>query len=149
MVALLIVTIGAVGCASETHAEEPTKNRKSIDLKELQESDIIGHLGHPLGDIITIEGTIVEDPSKVSKVYEGHTLLRVRAVNGRKLATNVVLLLSGGKEPKGGTEFKYVGYETGAFTGTPEKSFEYVDRFATTSYLFMTRFELVRDEKKR
>ena len=53
------------------------------------------------------------------------------------------------EKPKVGNKFKYIGYETGGFTGVPEKTFDYMPAIATTGYYFTTDFVAVRDEMKK
>jgi len=48
--------------------------------------------------------------------------------------------------PTAGARFKFVGYETGGFSGTPEEAFLYIPRTATSGYYFTTSLVIVRDD---
>lgn len=84
----------------------------------------------------------------------GKLLLRVKSVNGKSFKDEVVLdfnLFPGAdiKNPAAGAAFKFTGYETGGFSGVPEKAFDFVARTATGGFYFGTSFVVLRDENNR
>jgi len=138
--------------AGLTNAGKRLPPDKSIPLADLRDRPVMGSLGHPLGTIVVIEGEVADESYTNLKEDDGATLLRVRAVNGEKLAGERLfhfgsLNLRVGT-PAVGSRFKFTGYETGGFTGTPTKAFDYVGRFADTGYRFTTEFVVLRDEAK-
>jgi hypothetical protein len=48
--------------------------------------------------------------------------------------------------PRAGARFKFVGYETGGFSGTPEEALVYIPRTATSGYYFTTSLVILRDD---
>ena len=135
-----------------TSADTPPEPAKPIPVSDLQDHQVIGRLGHPLGTIIVVEGVVADGSYTKAKGDHGRTLLRVHAVNGKRLAEEQVFhfgsLLERVEKPKVGTRFKYSGYETGGFTGLPAKAFDYVGLIALPGYAFATDFEVLRDEAK-
>jgi hypothetical protein len=123
-------------------AASPADRVKSITVSELNQLQVIGLLGHPLGTIVTIEGVVADDSYRIMRADLGHTLLRVQTVGGKKLLKEQVFHFGNApaeiEKPKVGSKFKYIGYETGGFTGTPQGTFDYVRPFATTGYYFTT-----------
>ena len=49
-------------------------------------------------------------------------------------------------KPVLGRSFKYVGYETGGFTGVPQEAFKFVPAVATTSHRFNHSFQVLQEE---
>jgi hypothetical protein len=136
-----------------TSADKAPDQTKSITVADLRELQVIGWLGHPLGKIVTIEGIVADDYYRKYKADAGQTLLRVLTVNGQKLPEEKVFhffahYFARVDEPKVGSNFKYSGYETGSFTGTPQMNVEYLPAFCTTGYGFTTEFVILRDELK-
>ena len=79
----------------------------------LQERQIIGLLGKPLGSKVTVEGTrpknaLLENPLAVTKV------------DGQPLQEIVRLEVKHSAELKVGTRYTLEGYESGGFAGDPE-----------------------------
>jgi len=135
-------------------ADEAPKQAKSITVSELSKLQVIGALGQALGKIIVIEGVAADEYYRKMKADGGHTLLRVQSVDGKKLQEEQVFHFlafpsADIEKPKVGSKFKYIGYETGAFTGVPAKAFDYTLPVATTGYGFTTDFVVVRDEMKQ
>lgn len=152
-----IVPIAVVAAAilfpfAVTSADKASGQATSITISELNKLQVIGWLGQPLGKIVTIEGVVTDDYYRKMKVDAGQTLLRVQAVDGKKLpGEQIVTVLSAGVEkPKVGSKFKYIGYETGGFTGVPREAFRYMQPVvATTGYYFTTDFVVVREAIKQ
>jgi hypothetical protein len=127
---------------------------RSITIPDLWEIPVIGWLGQPLGKIVTIEGVTADASYPRSKADARETLLRIQKVNGKDLPGECVFpfspfLAQGIDEPSAGGRFKYIGYETGGFTGHPGKAWDYVPAIQTTGYGFTTHFVVLRDELKR
>jgi hypothetical protein len=88
---------------------------------------LIGKLHEPLGTVLTLQGVIVEGPSKGS---EGGPNIRVQRINGRATQEDIQIKLNKGwtnfnvELPKleSGMSIELKGYETGKFVGTPEEA---------------------------
>jgi hypothetical protein len=122
--------------------------QKSSSYCTANDQQIVGHLGHPLGKIVTISGK-VRQAGVGSKSLQD--VLFVEVVNGIRLAQPVEIefdLFVTAQVPKPllGRSFSYVGYETGGFTGIPSAAFKYVPAVATTDYRFTTSFQILREE---
>ncbi len=127
-------------------------NAESIQISRLNSCKVIGFLGYPLGEIVTIEGIVADEEYTRRKADTGETLLRVQAVNGKSLKQEAIFHfdpVQGAdiKKPPAGIRFKYIGYETGGFSGLPEKAFDYIPRLQTKGYSFTTSFVILRDDK--
>lgn len=146
--AALITAIFFVSFHSTGNAGE-----KMITLSELNKSRIIGCLGRPLGSVVTIEGIVVDDYYRKMKSDEGETLLKVQKVDGKALSGEIIIPLrqepsESVKKPLPGYHFRFLGYETGSFTGMPEEVFRYIPQAATEGFQFRTYFLVVRVEKQ-
>ncbi|MHC9543455.1 MAG: hypothetical protein AB9903_28425 [Vulcanimicrobiota bacterium] len=146
--AALITVIFMMSFHSTGYAGE-----KTITLSELNKSRIIGYLGRPLGSIVTIEGTVVDDCYRKMKSDEGEILLKVQKVDGKDLSGEIIIPLrlepSGAvKKPLPGYRFRFMGYETGSFTGMPEEAFRYIPQAASEGFQFKTYFLVIREEKQ-
>ena len=62
-----------------------------IDVTELQRRPVIGRLGLPLGTVAEYEANVIAGDDLRLKQYASAYLLRVTRVNGRPLATPVVI----------------------------------------------------------
>ena len=127
-------------------------NPETIQLSKLNSSKVIGFLGYPLGEIVAIEGIVADEEYTRRKADTGETLLRVQAVNGKPLKRETLFHfdpVEGAdiKKPSAGIRFKYIGYETGGFSGLPEEAFDYIPRLQTKGYSFTTSFVILRDDK--
>ena len=125
-------------------------NVESIPVIKLNRSKVIGSLGLPLGEVVTIEGITADGEYTRRKADAGETLLRVQTVNGRPLKREAIFHFrpfegADLKKPRAGMRFKYIGYETGGFSGIPDKAFDYVPRVATDGYYFTTSLVILRD----
>jgi hypothetical protein len=104
-----------------------------------------------LGEVVTVEGTAVDDTYTRRKEDAGKILLRIQSVNGKRLKSEAVLHFVAydgeeSKKPSVGTKFKYIGFETGGFSGMPESAFVYIPRVPTSGYYFTTSFVILRDD---
>lgn len=134
-------------------ADKVMDQPKSISVSELNRLQVIGWLGEPLGKIVVVEGVVADDSYLSSKADLGETMLRITTLNGKHLPEECVFpfrsLSAGVEKPKVGGKFKFIGYETGGFTGVPGQAFDYTPAFARTGYGFTTHFVVVRDEMRR
>jgi hypothetical protein len=153
-----ILTLGSlmsiIMCQTATGQKRTSSNTESIHVSRLNRSKVIGSLGYALGGIIVIEGVVADESYTGRKADAGELLLRVQAVNGKPLNEEVIFafrpfLGASIKSPPVGARFKYTGYETGGFSGIPEKAFAYVPRVQATGYNFSTTFVVLRDESGR
>jgi len=121
----LLAVLFSVGPA--TRAQE-----KPIDVPLSQIGSkyrLIGKLHEPLGTVVTLQGVIVEGPSKG---YEGGPNICVRRINGLATQEDIQIKLSKGWTEFGvdlpklesGTTLELKGYETGEFVGTPREALE-------------------------
>jgi hypothetical protein len=126
-----------------------TKVSNHLTVTDLEKKSLLGQLGHPLGKIITIAG-VVRQRALWSKASPSD-VLSVEAVNDRPLAQPItiefnLLMTAQVAKPVLGRSFKYVGYETGGFTGIPQEAFKFVPAVATTGYRFNTSFQVLQEE---
>jgi hypothetical protein len=133
------------GAAREQTAVEP------ITVADLTRRPVLGRLGQPLGKIVTIEGVFADGNLTKMKMDDGWILVRVRVVDGKRLEKERVFQYEQSRKasPKVDSEFKFIGYETGGFTGIPGDAFKYTLPVATTGYGFTTSFVFLRDERAR
>jgi len=144
--------LAAVGGSTSAQNKQLKSTLETIHVSTLSRARVIGELGSALGEIVTVEGIASDGAYTRKKSDLGAVVLRIRAVNGKPLKSEIVLhfLPFQGAPidaPSAGAEFKYVGYETGEFAGAPEKAFKYVPSAATTNYGFTTSFVVLRNEK--
>jgi hypothetical protein len=139
-----------------SRAEKAPEQAKSVSVAELNQLQVIGWLGQPLGKVVTVEGVVADATFERSKAQVGQTLLLIQAVDGKQLPERVVYCFDGAvrdiEEPKAGSRFKYIGYETGGFTGKPARAYDYLPSHNITScsagFYFRTEFVILRDELK-
>src|SRR5258708_5073756 len=138
---LITVTFSMAAADGNTSAQnkQVKKTADTIHVSTLSRAKVIGELGRPLGEIVTIEGIASDAADTRKKSDMGAVLLRIRTVNGKPLKSEIVLHFLPFQDapinaPSAGAEFKYIGYETGEYDGVPEKAFNYVPRAATTNY---------------
>jgi hypothetical protein len=81
----------------------------------------VGYLGHPLGTVVRVTGVCVDGETTRMKEYDGKSLLRVEAVNDRKLSEPADFVFDraadGVSKPKPGERFDYTVHEYGSFDG--------------------------------
>lgn len=146
-----LLTAGATWSVAAAQDQRTRPNTKPIHVSRLNSSNVIGSLGRPLGEVVTIEGIAADENYTRRKADTGEILLRVQAVNGKALKREAILAChhyrgAEMKKPSAGMKFKYVGYETGGFSGIPEAAFVYVPRAPTSGYYFTTSFVILRDD---
>jgi hypothetical protein len=113
----------------------------------------IGYLDQPLGKITTISGVVRQERlgAKASKL---DLVLSVETVNDRSLPKPITmpfLIFETAKvvKPYLGQTFRYVGYETGGFTGVPAEAFKWVPAVATTGHHFETVYQILHEDLKQ
>lgn len=138
-VGLAIVFTLILGCA-KPNASMPQKNAAvgtegQVHLDNLRPENIIGHLGFPLGTIVTIEGIVEDLNDSNAKADDGRTSLKIHTVNGQPLAKPFHYDFYPAEVKKGrfstppaNVEFKYVGYEVANFYGHPAEAEKYWPR---------------------
>lgn len=128
-------------------------SQEAVTVAQINNKGVTGTLGVKLGTIVTVEGQVVENDSKAKEDSGEPYFLEISRVNGHALKSPVRYAFRTAnqwvkiKEPAVGNKFKYAGYETGGFSGSPDGEFKYVPAYATTGYYFKTEF-LVLGEKK-
>jgi len=116
-----------------------------IPLSALQQRGVIGRLQLKLGTIATVAGTAVANRARTKEAMDAPLLLRIERVNGKRLAHPVLYRFGHRtmKPPKIGEKFRYVGYETGGYVGSPAGEFKYVPAYTAHSYSFRTSFSIL------
>lgn len=114
------------------------------------EIQIIGSLNKPLGEILTVEGIIVDDTYTKRKSDSGKLLLKIESINGEKISNEIIIPFStfkwvSIKDVKVDDYKKFIGYETGEMTGIPEKAFDYMPQVATEGFQFSTYFQICKE----
>ena len=138
----MAVALAIGGCS---HARE---RKRPIPVATVERVGVEGRLGFRMGTIVTVEGDVVSNPTYASKDVNGdyEVLLRIIRVDGRPLAKALDYPFIRANDwvktpdPAAGQRFRYVGYETGAFAGSPSGEFEYVPSRQTVGYFFQTQF---------
>ncbi len=117
--AVSTVFLACACCLSYADAEE-TLNYDKVD----SQIKIIGSLRKPLGTLMKIEGVVLARDEVLRKEDQGLAVLRVEAIDGRKLSTPIEIPFStfpwaDFSEPRPGSTFTYIGFETGAWLACP------------------------------
>jgi hypothetical protein len=110
----------------------------------------IGELGQPLGKITTISG-VVRQAALRAKASEKDLVLSIETVNNRPLPKPITIpfqIFTTAKvaQPFLGQTFRYVGYETGGFTGVPAEAFKWVPAVATTNHRFEAFYQILHED---
>jgi hypothetical protein len=115
---MVVVAMGVV-----VSSQEPT-DRPLLSVKQFNRSNVIGHLGHPLGTLVRVTGICVDGDTTQHKADAGKTLLQVEAVNGRDLDRPIIFpfdrAANGVTKPLFGQRFDYDAHEWGTFDGHVE-----------------------------
>jgi hypothetical protein len=101
----------------------------------------IGELGQPLGKVTTISG-VIRQAALGAKASKLDLVLSIETVNNRPLSKPVTMpfqIFETAKvvQPFLGQTFRYVGYETGGFTGVPAEAFKLVPAFRIVPVLIL------------
>jgi hypothetical protein len=122
------------------------KEAKPIPAAELQKRGVSGRLSRALGTIVTVKGTVVANRSRRKADAGVPSVLRIAKVNGKRLKQPVTYRFRLAHDwvkvpaPKVGQKFHLIGFETGAFVGSPEGEFKHVPAYTTTGFHFETTF---------
>jgi hypothetical protein len=148
MAAVLSAAAGVAAWAWAQDGPGPrpaAKDAGPVSVQSFERQPPIGYLGHPLGTVVRVTGICIDGDTFRAKAYAGKMLLRVEAVNGRKLAEPTDFFFNraddGVPTPKPGERFDYNAHEYGAFDGvvrTPEK----VIRWAGPSFGYRSALEV-------
>ncbi|MGI8554792.1 MAG: hypothetical protein ACR2LT_00315 [Pyrinomonadaceae bacterium] len=154
VIVILGSLVSVMTCQKAIGQKRTKKKTGFISISDLNNRKVIGLLGYALGETVVIEGVVADENYRRRKADVGELLLRVQSVNGKQLKDEIIFqfrLFSGAdiKNPAAGAGFKYTGYETGGFSGTPEKAFDFVPRMPTAGFYFATSFVVLRDENNR
>src|SRR6266481_5278568 len=84
-----LATAGGRTSAQNKHVKRTTAD--TIHVSTLNRARVIGELGWPLGEIVTIEGIASDGAYTRKKSDLGAVVLRIRAVNGKPLKSEIVL----------------------------------------------------------
>ncbi|PZO40599.1 MAG: hypothetical protein DCF19_11965 [Pseudanabaena frigida] len=130
-------------------APKSSKESDIVTITDIEQKHLIGHLGQPLGKIIVISGVVRQEQSGAKS--SPRDVLSVESVNDRPLAQPVTIefnlfMTAQVAKPILGQSFKYIGYETGGFTGIPQDAFKFVPAVATTGHRFNTFFQVLQEE---
>ena len=146
---LTILTVTATCFAAEP---------QNIPIAELGDKyRLIGKLHVPLGEVVTLQGVVVDGPFKG---YEGGPNLRVQRIHGRVTQEDIQIVITpffndwgeestvtGNTLPEleVGAAYEMEGYETGRFVGVPGEVLERDNmRISTTGHYFRESFAVIR-----
>jgi hypothetical protein len=130
----------------------PDASKTAITAAELIDKYVvIGPLGHPLGEVISIEGIAVENQGKGER-----ELIEVLAVEGNSLERPIRMSYSiwpwgDIKSLETGKRYSLRVYQDGGFSGVPSQVMEETVGVQTRGYGFITNLVVVRsvrDEKR-
>lgn len=101
------------------------EDQQTIQVGDLNRIPIIGRLGVPLGQVVVIEGDVIDDEGKLAKGRGGTLILRINTVERQPLEKSVDFLdevIVRDRKRVGLTDGRYrlAVYETGSFTGWPK-----------------------------
>ncbi|MBK1884026.1 hypothetical protein JIN85_16525 [Luteolibacter pohnpeiensis] len=105
-------------------------------------------LGAGFGEIIEIEGKMIDDSDTRTRAHLGKKLMSVTTIGDKELENPVMIELqafsfSKFKFPEHGATMRIRGYETGTFVGIPQRAFEDIPQVATTDYHFESHFQVI------
>ena len=140
--------------AASSFGAEP----QNIPINQLgNEFQLVGKIHVPLGKVVTVEGVVVEGPSKG---YEGGFNLRVQRIQGRATQEDIQIAIrpyfyewgkkaevGGNALPslKAGTTYQMEGYETGGYVGIPAEAYERGGLMVqTTHHYFREEFVVIK-----
>lgn len=138
---LLAVVSGKLAVSADADA------KRIIHVNQLQRSTVIGRLGIPLGNVVTLEGRVAPDLSR-NKGRDGRLVLSIEAVDGNVLDQSIefwdeIVVLPKGAMLEVGRRFRFAAYETGSFQGIPRGS---TDRVAAgRSFGYVPKLAIERD----
>lgn len=121
----VVLPVAAAGLVMFAWAQStPVKPRmevKPVTVASLEGQIPVGYLGVPLGTVVRVTGEVLDGSTSGARANLGKTLLRIVAVNGKKLAKPVVFeflrAANDVKKPEPGEQIDYYVHEYGEFDG--------------------------------
>jgi len=84
---LLLVVCVVIGALAQS--QEPVVLKKSVAVSALNEMNVIGKLGFPLGEVVEVQAVVKSGRATRAKALDGQYLLHIESVNGVALDTPV------------------------------------------------------------
>jgi hypothetical protein len=155
---MLIRTIATVSLVAIvlSSTEPPTSQPESslaVSWSDLGNNvHVIGCCGKPMGQLITVEGELIDPATIQSKLDSSATLFRADKVDGETLRKAAPLRLSeefgGRRKLELGHRYRLVGWEDGGFIGLPDDANDFMNEHkmpmpATTGWFFLPRFSVL------
>ncbi|MEE3718915.1 hypothetical protein V2H45_19405 [Tumidithrix elongata RA019] len=146
----LRLTCGNIPLQSMAKADSSDRANNLSSVDALNQTPPIGALGVPLGTIVTISGSVSQN-LQGSKSDRLDLALTVEQVNDRPLPKPIIIpfqvfMTAQISQPVLARKFRYVGYETGGFTGIPSEAFQFVPAVTSTGHVFRTNFQILQEE---
>ena len=120
----LIAISGVIAIGSMQRSESclaGDRKLPAVSVKQFGPSNVIGHLGKPLGTVVRITGVCLDGSKTRRRADLGKTLLEIQTVNGTKLQRPFIVpflrAAKGIAKPKDGDAFDYYAHEWGEFDG--------------------------------
>jgi hypothetical protein len=145
LLALALISLGLISIAQEAI---PRTEKTPLPWNDLNTKySIIGSLGYPLGDLVTIECTSRKEATKGDSQW-----IEITAVNGKQLtesvkATYSFLIWSKIKGLEANKSYRLLVYENGLMKGLPEAVLKEIGEVQTQDYHFSTNLIVVRESK--
>lgn len=149
-IAWVLAIVLLAGVAGEAKDPPPAEPETPVTLEDIHERGIAGTLGPPLGTILEVSGEVVANDSRSKADALEPFFLRIDEVDGRRLeapqmfSSKDMPLIRKAPDLKVGDTFRCIGYETGAFSGSPDGEFKYVQPYATHRFHFAVRFVVLK-----
>ena len=89
-----------------------------INVGDLNPKNVIGRLGKSLGTRMTIAGRLAEGVLMVNP-------LKLSEINGQPVTSNVVIEIRSNLNIEQGVDYRFEGYESGAFEGGAQVGFHF------------------------
>jgi len=145
----LLVPVCLLAAASIGGPHPTAPGEAPLTLREIQARGIEGRLGLKLGTVLQVAGEVVPNTSRKKAEAGDPFFLRITTVNGTPLKQPVEYRflshpLANVPQPKIGDTFRFAGYETGAYTGSPDHEFDYIPAYQTTGFAFNTEFLILK-----
>ncbi len=147
---IIPVTLGLIAISGSVITPQPVIAMFANKTTDFSQQPPMGELGQQLGKITTISG-VIQQAALGSKADKFDLVLSIKSVNNRLLPKPVTMrfqIFTTAKivQPIFGQTFRYVGYETGGFTGVPAAAFKWVPAVATTEHHFETVYQILHED---
>lgn len=151
-------TASRLAVDADTRYSEPAAAANAPTRVSMDRADpryvLTGRLNKPIGELMTLQGVIVDGPQKG---YEGGPNLKVQRINGEFLQNPIQIPISPYFGEWGdrallkistGKTFELVGYESGTFVGIPTAAYKLggID-LQTSDHHFSSAFHVVRGKE--